>query len=155
MKDKNQDYLNEEIERGILNLETLDPTSEEYAKAVESLAKLYKLRIEENKNDAELGEKVETRLKEHEKSERELDIKSRQVDNEVIFHDQDDQIKKDQMRNQTIDRWVNVGLQVGLTMLGIIAYDCWYRRGLKFEETGTVTSGMTRNIISRMLPSKK
>lgn len=63
--------------------------------------------------------------------------------------------KESQEKSHMFDRWVNVGLQVGLTALSLIAYNVWYRRGLKFEETGTVTSSMTRNLMSKMLPNKK
>lgn len=59
-----------------------------------------------------------------------------------------------QARAQKIDRWVNVVIQVGVTLLGVISYDRWYRRGLKFEETGTIGSPMTRNLLSRMIPKK-
>lgn len=63
--------------------------------------------------------------------------------------------KEAQEESHALDRWINVGLQVGLTALSLLAYNAWYRRGLKFEETGTVTSSMTRNLMSRMLPNKK
>lgn len=51
--------------------------------------------------------------------------------------------------------WISLGVQSGLTLAGIIAYNVWYHQGLKFEETGTVRSPMTRNLMSRMLPGKK
>ena len=162
MKDNNQTLLNEEIESVIGDLDNLAPECEDYSKIVDNLSKLYKLRIEETKNDAELEEKIQARLQEVDRIERELalkkkelELKEQQIDNEVLFHEQDEQFKKDQIRNQKIDRWINVGVQVGITVLGLLAYDCWYHKGLEFEKTGTVTSGMTRNVIARMLPNKK
>lgn len=54
-KEKKIDKVKEMLEERILEiegfLETVDPSTEEYAKASNTLEKLYKLRIEENKND--------------------------------------------------------------------------------------------------------
>ena len=52
------------------------------------------------------------------------------------------------------DRIINIGLQVGLAVGGWIVYDVWHRRGLKFEEEGTITSPWTRNLMSKMFPKK-
>lgn len=62
--------------------------------------------------------------------------------------------KQKQLSAQSLDRWVNVGAQVGVALLSLIAYNAWYNRGLRFEETGTITSHMTRNLIGRLLPKK-
>lgn len=58
-------------------------------------------------------------------------------------------------KDSKFNTFINVGLQAITFVGGIIAYDVWHRRGLKFEETGTITSPQTRNLISRMLPGKK
>ena len=110
--------LDEEIEAEFENLSSMEPGSDERAKATEDLAKLYKLRIDEIKAETE----------------------------------RDD--KKAQRKEVILDRCLNIGLQVGLTVGGWLVYDIWHRRGLKFEETGTITSPMTRNLVSRMLPKK-
>lgn len=68
--------------------------------------------------------------------------------------EQADADRQELARSQKLDRWVSVGLQVGITLLGVISYDHWYRRGLKFEETGSINSPMTRNLLSRMIPKK-
>ena len=62
--------------------------------------------------------------------------------------------KQKQLASQALDRWINVGAQVGVALLSLLAYNAWYNRGLRFEETGTVTSHMTRNLMSRLLPKK-
>ena len=82
-------------------------------------------------------------------------MKEAQTNSEATAREKELEIKETQTKEMALDRWVNLGLQVGLTLVGIFAYDRWYRRGLKFEETGTITSPMTRNLISRMLPNKK
>ena len=63
--------------------------------------------------------------------------------------------KRQELKTKAKDRWINVGMQVGLALVSVISYDIWYRRGLRFEIDNTVGSPMTRNLISRMLPGKK
>lgn len=125
MEDKVQVLLNEEIEKDIRNLSNLESGSEARSKAVDELKKLHELRIEEAK------------------------IEQGKVN--VIFAKED---KEAQLKSQAFDRWINIGVQVGLAIGGWVAYDVWYRRGLRFEETGSITSPMTRNLLSRLIPKK-
>ena len=203
-----RDLLEQEIAAEFEDLNSLNPGSKEKSVAIESLAKLYKLKIDEDRNiwdsdekynrrimegehhqlDGQLKEKQidneaeakerelgikESELKNREKEieikqaeselkkaeikarERELQLKEAQTNSEATAREKELEIKETQTKEMALDRWVNLGLQVGLTLVGIFAYDRWYRRGLKFEETGTITSPMTRNLISRMLPNKK
>lgn len=134
--DEIRDLLGEEIKDEIQSLSSLEAGSEAKSKAIEDVAKLYRLRIEEIKAETE-----------------KTDIQKR-VELEELKRG--DAIKNDefQRENQKIDRWVNVGLQAGLMIGGWIVYDIWHKRGLKFEETGTITSPWTRNLMSKMFPRK-
>lgn len=125
METKIQRLLDDVIVKEIENLPTLSAGSKEKSEAVEELTQLYKL-------------KLETAKIEQEKESLEFEKQTR----------------KEQFESQAKDRWVNFGLQVGITVGGWIAYDIWHRRGLRFEETGTITSPYTRNLISRMFPKK-
>ena len=125
MEDRNQKLLDEVIGKEIQNLSDLPIGSQEKSKAVDNLTELYKLKIEEAKIKQAKAEKSE-----------EMEIRQKQL------------------KSQALDRWINVGVQVGLTIGSLIAYDVWFKRGLRFEETGTITSPMTRNLLSRMLPRK-
>lgn len=124
MEDKNRKLLNEAIEHEILELPKLTNGSKEKTEAVKGLSELYKLRIEEVKIEQAKAEKAE----------------------ESAF-------KQKQFESQGFDRWLNFGLQIGLSLASLIAYDIWHRRGLKFQETGSITAPETRNLISRMLPN--
>lgn len=55
--DEIRELLGEQISATFGDLASLKPGSEEYARAVEDLAKLYRLRIEENKASAEHSDK--------------------------------------------------------------------------------------------------
>lgn len=136
MEDMTRSLLESEIESMFDDLSNLDAGSKEKSSAINDVVNLYKLKIEENKSNWEFDEKYEQRI----------------MDDE--HHQHDNELKEKQLRTQNMDRWINIGLQVGLTLVSIIAYDRWYRRGLKFEETGTISSPMTRNLLSKMLPKK-
>lgn len=56
---------------------------------------------------------------------------------------------------ESIEKWANVGVNLGLGVLGIIAYNYWLNKGLEFESNGGfVTSPMTKNLLSKLLPKK-
>lgn len=134
--DEIRDLLGEEIGNEIVNLASLEDGSEAKSKAIEDVAKLYRLRIEEIKAETE---KTDTQ---------------KRVKLEEMKRDDAIKSEKLQQENQKIDRWVNVGLQVGLVIGGWIVYDIWQRRGLKFEENGVVASPWTRNLMSKMFPRR-
>ena len=56
MNEEIRDLLGEEIKTEIRNLSTLEAGSKEKSKAIEDLAKLYRLRIEETRNDWEFSD---------------------------------------------------------------------------------------------------
>lgn len=132
MRDEIQIKLDEVIVQELEDLKRLSPGTEERATAVGNLTKLCNLRIEERKVEQT---KIETQNKE-------------------IESDRDWETKLAQLRSQKLDRWINVAVQVGLTVGSLVAYNVWFNRGLKFEETGTITSPMTRNLLGRLLPKK-
>ena len=147
-----KELLGEEIVNQIRNLSSLEQGSDKHTTAVESLTKLYRLKIEEDKNEIDEDEKHNRRLMDNEQSIIDAELKEKQIDTDADIRKRELEIKENQLHEQSCDRWVNVGLQVALTLAGIIAYDIWHRRGLKFEETGSITSPQTRNLCSKMIP---
>lgn len=131
-----KDLLSEEIETEIEKLSSFADGSEEKNRAIKDLSVLHSLRINEIKVETE---------RETEKNRYDLDLLSRADD---ISN------KEAQRKSDRVNLIVNIGVQVGLAIGGWIVYDIWNRRGLKFEETGTVTSPWTRNLISKMTPKK-
>ena len=123
--DQNRNILDEEIKQEILALESLDAGSEEKAKAIDGVAKLHRMKLDELE--------AETRRLESE-NEREL--------------------KEAQRKDASKGQWISIAVQGGLAIGGWLCYDIWHRRGLKFEETGTVTSPWTRNLMSNMKPKR-
>jgi hypothetical protein len=130
MDEEIRKLLEEEIKAEIRDLSTLEPGSKEKSTAIEDLAKLYKLRIEETKNEWDFNEKYESR-------------------------DSDIQFKKDQLEEQVKDRYFRFGVEVAGIILPLIFYAIWMKRGFKFEETGTYTSTTFRGLFNRFKPTKK
>ena len=68
---------------------------------------------------------------------------------------QDETKASNEAVRQKIEFLVSTGLQLGAIVIPIIAYDIWFRRGLRFEEKGTIGDPLVRNLMNKLLPSKK
>ncbi len=132
-----KDLLNEEIATEIQNLSELKAGSDEKSSAIDDLAKLYKLRIEENKSEWDADEKYGRRVMEGEANTK------------------DDELKQKQLEEQVKERYFRVGVAAAELMVPLIFYGIWMRKGFKFEETGTYTSKTFTGLINRFKPTKK
>jgi hypothetical protein len=130
MDEEIKDLLGEEIKSGIQDLSSLPSGSKEKSSAIEDLVKLYKLRIEETKNEWDFNEKYNA-------------------------HESDKQFKKAQLEEQVKDRYFRLGVEAAGIILPLIFYGIWMRKGFKFEETGTFTSTTFRGLFNRFRPTKK
>lgn len=130
MDEEIKDLLGEVIKSGIRDLSSLPSGSEEKSSAIEDLVKLYKLRIEETKNEWDFNEKYNA-------------------------HESDKQFKKAQLEEQVKDRYFRLGVEAAGIILPLIFYGIWMRKGFKFEETGTFTSTTFRGLFNRFRPTKK
>ncbi len=130
MNEEIRNLLGEEIKTEIQKLSTLEPGSKEKSTAIDDLTKLYRLRIEETRNEWDFNEKYESRYS-------------------------DVQFKKDQLKEQVKDRYFRLGVEAAGIILPLIFYAAWMKRGFKFEETGTYTSTTFRGLFNRFKPTKK
>ena len=137
MSDKIKKELEKEILKEIQDLSALKSGSKEMDSAIENLATLYKLNIEEVKIEHEAMEKAFDRRSADETSARDLELKQRTLDESIK------------------DRYFKLGLDVAGLIVPIIFYGIWMRRGLKFEETGTFTSTTFRGLFNRFKPTQK
>lgn len=142
--DEIKTLLDEQIKTEISGLSSLETGSDAKSKAVTDLTKLYQARIDEIK--------AETALLEH-KDRHELERDKHYL--ESLTRDDDRRLKEAEHKSRSLDRWINVGVAVGTMVISVVSYDIWNRRGLKFEETGSINSPQTRNLISAMLPKFK
>ena len=130
MNEEIRNLLGEEIKSGIRDLSSLPSGSKEKSSAIEDLVKLYKLRIEETRNEWDFNEKYESRY------------------SDTLF-------KKDQLKEQVKDRYFRLGVEAAGIILPLIFYAAWMKRGFKFEETGTYTCTTFRGLFNRFKPTKK
>ena len=130
MDEEIRNLLGEEIKTEIRDLSTLEPGSKEKSIAIEDLAKLYKLRIDETRNEWDFSEKYDTR-------------------------ESDNILKKDQLEEQVKDRYFRLGMEAAGIILPLMFYAAWMKRGFRFEETGTYTSTTFRGLFNRFKPTKK
>ena len=137
--------LDKTIKSDILEIGKMDIGSEERKCAIEDLVKIYKLRIDEAKNDKDICEKREARImamdERREARFMERDTKSRD--------------KQEDLSEQVKDRYFRVGLAVAEIGLPLVFYAVWMKRGFEFEESGAYTSTTFRNLFNRFKPTKK
>lgn len=155
MSENIKELLNEEIAAEILAISSLPSGSEEKSKAIEDLAKLYRLRIEETKSELDAEDKRSRRTLESEASVRENEIKKSQLDEQIKADVQDEQYKRSQLDEQVKDRYFKLGIAAAELLIPLMFYGIWMRKGFKFEETGTYTSTTFRGLFNRFRPTKK
>lgn len=151
--------LEGEISREIENLELLMPGDEKHTAAVESLAKLYKLRIEEIKAEQDFKEKMSRRKMEETQHDADNEVnnnfKKAQMDADNIYRTEDLNLKKEQLCEQIRDRYVRIGLEMAGLVLPLMFYATWMKQGFKFEESGTFTSTTFKGLFNKFKPTKK
>lgn len=117
-----KELLNEEIAAEIQAISSLDSGSEKKSKAIEDLAKLYRLRIEESKNELDAEDKRSRRTLESEASIREHEIKQSQLDEQIKADVQDEQFKSCQLNEQMKDRYFKVGIAAAELLIPLMFY---------------------------------
>lgn len=138
MDDKNiEELLSGEIASQIKALSELTPGSKEKAMAINDLATLYKLRIDEHKVEWDADEKYNSRIADDEAKAREEELKRRQIEEQVK------------------DRYFKAGIAGAELIIPLIFYGIWMNKGFRFEEHGTISSQVFRNLINRFRPTKK
>ena len=129
--------LANEILAELNSLSGMEIGSKEHQTAVENVTKLYRLGLDDVRNDTDYDEKWNRREMEKEKQEREEEYRDKQA------------------QEQKVDRYVRYGLEAAGIVLPLIFYATWMSRGFKFEETGTYTSTTFRGLFNRFRPTQK
>lgn len=133
MEKDTKTMLEEEIQAELEKIASLNPGDKEHSAAVDSLATLYRLNIEETEKERKFMKECEHDLIE----ERELELKNAQLE------------------EQKKDRWWRFGLDAAGIVLPLTFYAIWMRKGFKFEETGTFTSTTFRGLFGKFKPTKR
>ena len=147
--------LDEVIEAEIAYVGSLSPEDEKKSKAIQHLADLHKLRIDEIKAKTDADEKRLRRAMDSKQHRAELTLKERQADGDEAARANEEQFKQHQLNDQVLDRYVKIGVSTAELVLPLVFYGVWMKRGLKFEETGTFTSQTFKNLFNRFKPTRK
>lgn len=131
MEEKNNENLEELIAKQLELIDGLEPGSKERAVEVENLNKMIRLRIEIVSTDND------------------YDIKMNQVKNDYIRIINDESNNKCQLVEQKKDRFVKIACTAGEILIPLGAYAFMFFKGIKFEETGIITSHFLKNLISK------
>ena len=129
IKTKLEDEITSEFEK----LKTLDPGSKAHSDAVNDLAALYRLNIEETEKERAFV---------------------RNCDRDLI-EEREYELKVAQLEEQKKDRWWRLGLEGAGLVLPLMFYAVWMRRGFEFEKDGTFTSTTFRGLFGKFKPTKK
>lgn len=130
MDEEIKTMLDEAIKSQIRDLSNLQSGEDKKSTAIEDLAKLYKLRLEETKTELNFEESVKNRTL-------------------------DDDFKHSQLEEQVKDRYFRLGMDAAKLVLPLIFYAVWMRKGFKFEEAGTFTSTTFRGLFNCFKPTLK
>ncbi|MCM1363446.1 MAG: hypothetical protein NC215_00480 [Ruminococcus sp.] len=144
MSDEIKNLLEEEIKTEIQGLKSSQTDAKEQKEAMDKLATLHRLYVEECKMESEIEDKREKR-----------DMDNRKIEIDDINHINEENLKRDQIKEQRRDRFVKVGIAGAELILPLIFYGVWMKRGLKFEETGSFTSATFKGLFNRFRPTKK
>lgn len=125
-----KEMLEDRIKSELEGLEYLETGSQEKSIAIENIARLYKLKIEESKNELEIKERLENNKY-----------------NELL--------ENRKLKEQVKDRYFRLGIAAAEIILPLGFYAIWMNRGFKFEETGTYTSTTFRGLFNHFRPTKK
>lgn len=85
--------------------------------------------------------------------------KTRKVKNLVDLYDAnlkeyDSAIRLKQNKIQNYLQVAKIVAETGVVITSLACYNGWFRTGLKFEETGSLSSPWVKNLVSKMLPGK-
>ena len=128
-----EDMLEETIGEQIEKFRTAEPGSDDYKESARVICEFWKICIEYTTAGMEYREKEEQRLSEERFKAQQLDIQK---------HNNFLQLVKDYVLGFT-----------GIAVPAII-YVVLYNKGLKFEETGSYTSGTVKNLVRFFKPTK-
>lgn len=172
--DKIRSMMDEQLASQFEALKDIQAGTDEQTTAIDNLATLYKVRVESDKalNDAKKikveGAKVKIELQKAENESKKLQIEAdraqvevdrlqldaRRVEIEAEKAANDVRKYEADREDQRIGQLIHTGVALVEIGLPLVCYGHWFRKGLKFEETGSITSSMMRNLLNKFKTKK-
>lgn len=140
--------LDEQIKAELGGLSGLAVGSKEYTEAIEGLAKLYRLRIDDSKAAMEYNKEID-----------DDDFRKKQMEQEEKFHNEqaerDEQSRKEQLAEQKKDRYIRIGIAAAELMVPLMFFAKIYQMGYDLEKDGTFTVQTLKNLVRFVKPTKR
>lgn len=144
--------LGTEITKLINELSSMKVDDEQYETIVDRIQTLQKLKLETERVDID-NIKISTQesnnnaMRELEQAKMELERQIKEAEFEISkakLEDEANENKKNRLVNV-----IKTGAEIGLSVGTAVLYYSMYKKGLKFEETGTFCSTMVKNHLSK------
>ena len=132
MEDELRDQLNELIQKELAKMDGMSIGTEEYETASQSLERLYKLAVQDARQQAEYVDQMNRDDIERKKYELDKDHKTAEL------------------REQRKSNYMQLGLSAATALATMWFYNVWMKKGFQFEETGTFTSTTLRDIRNKI-----
>ena len=140
--------LNEQIKAELGGLSGLAVGSKEHTEAIEGLAKLYRLRIDDSKAAMEYNKEID-----------DDEFRKKQMEQEAKFHDEqaerEEQSRKEQLAEQKKDRYIRIGIAAAELVVPLVFFAKIYQMGYDLEKDGTFTVQTLKNLIRFVKPTKR
>lgn len=140
--------LDEQIKAELGGLSGLTVGSKEHTEAIEGLAKLYRLRIDDSKAAMEYNKEID-----------DDDFRKKQMEQEEKFHNEqaerDEQSRKEQLAEQKKDRYIRIGIAAAELMVPLVFFAKIYQMGYDLEKDGTFTVQTLKNLVRFVKPTKR
>lgn len=140
--------LDEQIKAELGGLSGLAVGSKEHTAAIEGLAKLYRLRIDDSKAAMEYNKEID-----------DDDFRKKQMEQEEKFHNEeaerDEQSRKEQLAEQKKDRYIRIGIAAAELMVPLVFFAKIYQMGYDLEKDGTFTVQTLKNLVRFVKPTKR
>lgn len=140
--------LDEQIKAELGGLSGLAVGSKEHTEAIEGLAKLYRLRIDDSKAAMEYNKEID-----------DDDFRKKQMEQEEKFHNEqaerDEQSRKEQLAEQKKDRYIRIGIAAAELMVPLVFFAKIYQMGYDLEKDGTFTVQTLKNLVRFVKPTKR
>ena len=140
--------LDEQIKAELGGLSGLAVGSKEHTEAIEGLAKLYRLRIDDSKAAMEYNKEIDDENFRRDQMEQEKTQHQEQVERE-------EQSRNEQLAGQKKDRYIKIGIAAAELMVPLVFFAKIYQMGYDLEKDGTFTVQTLKNLIRFVKPTKR
>ena len=140
--------LDEQIKAELGGLSGLAVGSKEHTEAIEGLAKLYRLRIDDSKAAMEYNKEIDDENFRRDQMEQEKTQHQEQVERE-------EQSRKEQLAEQKKDRYIKIGIAAAELVVPLVFFAKIYQMGYDLEKDGTFTVQTLKNLIRFVKPTKQ